>query len=213
MRITLTEVSKGQGESALPPVTVAFESGSTTLVRTETQQRPTVLGLLASGRMTPGTGVVTIDGTADPARMRRAVALVDAPLVSEPAPNVSTLGIVEEELMFAGGRATVAGARAELDRLGLTQWARTPIANVDPTDRIRLLLELAAARPGVEGLVLVSPDRHGGDPQGWWTVAIDLAARGLAVLVIAGDAAAALVSDTGLPGTPDHVTVTPEAVR
>ena len=213
MRIDLTEVSKGRGDHALQPVTAAFESGAVTLVRAETQQRPTVLGLLASGRMTPGTGVVTIDGEVDPARMRRVVALVDAPLVSEPAPNVSTLGIVAEELMFAGRRSSVADARERLRGFGLARWERTPVANVDPTDRVRLLLELAAARPEVEGIVLVSPDRHGGDPQGWWDAALALAARGLAVLVIAGDAAAALLAGTPIDQMPDQLTVTPETAR
>lgn len=213
MRIVLDQVSKGRGEDALRPTTVTFESGSATLARAETQQRPTVLGLLASGRMTPGTGVVTVDGVADPARMRREIALVDAPLVSDPAPNVSTLGIVEEELMFSGGRATAGGARERLETLGLARWARTPIANVDPTDRVRLLLELAAARPEVSGIVLVSPDRHGGDPQGWWDAALDLAGRGLAVLVIAGDASVALIGGTRLSETPDQLVATPEETR
>ncbi|WP_062294513.1 hypothetical protein [Demequina phytophila] len=193
MRVELAEVSKGRGEDALQPVTVAFETGAVTLAVAETQQRPTVLGLLASGRMHADTGVVTVDGRVDHGRMRAAIALVDAPLVSEPAAHVSTVGIVEEELMFAGRRATPAAARRMLASLGLSRWAITPFGNVDPTDRIRLLLELAALRPGVEGVVLVSPDRHGGEPAGWWEAAGSLAARDLAVLVIAGDASAALL--------------------
>ena len=68
-----------------------------------------------------------------------------------------------------------------------------PIANVDPDVRLRLLTELALLRDGVEGLVLVSPDRHGGDPLEWWTLARGLADRGFAVLVIAGDASAAAI--------------------
>ena len=68
-----------------------------------------------------------------------------------------------------------------------------PIANVDPFVRLRLLTELAVLRDGVEGLVLVSPDRHGGDPQEWWALARGLADRGYAVLVIAGDASAAAI--------------------
>ncbi len=211
MKITLTDVSKGRGQDALQPISVEFSSGSATLVRTETQQRPTVLGLLASGRMAPGTGVVEVDGEVNPTRLRHATALVDAPLVSDPAPDVSTLGIVEEELMFAGGRATPRGARALLTQTGLMRWARTPIANVDPTDRVALLAELAATRPGVEAIVLVSPDRHGGDPQAWWNVALDLAGRGFAVLVIAGDASAALIAGTTVAEMPDQFTVTPEA--
>ncbi|WP_062308400.1 hypothetical protein [Demequina subtropica] len=205
MRIDLVEVSKGRGDAALLPTTATFTSGSITLVRAETQQRPTVLGLLASGRMHPDTGVVTVDGRVDYGRMRAALALVDAPVVSEPVGHVSTVGIVEEELMFAGRASTPSAARALLAELGLTEWARTPFANVAPTDRVRLLLELAALRPGVEGIVLVAPDRHGGDPSGWWEAARGLARRGLAVLVIAGDAAAATIAGTSVADMPDVI--------
>ncbi|THE08495.1 hypothetical protein E1I21_02285 [Microbacterium oleivorans] len=52
-----------------------------------------------------------------------------------------------------------------------------------------MLLELAALRRGIEALVLVSPDRHGGDPRHWRRIADGFAARGFAVLVIAGTAA------------------------
>ncbi|CAH0194815.1 hypothetical protein SRABI128_01598 [Microbacterium sp. Bi128] len=51
-----------------------------------------------------------------------------------------------------------------------------------------MLLELAALRRGVEGLVLVAPDRHGGEPGAWWRIAEEFAERGYAVLVIAGEA-------------------------
>ncbi|WP_062465414.1 hypothetical protein [Demequina soli] len=203
MRIDLTGVAKGPRDSVLPPVTVAFESGAATLVRVETEQRPTVLGLLASGRMRPDAGLVTVDGRPDPRRLRASVALVDAPVVSEPAAHVSTVGIVEEELMFAGRTATPRAARRTLERLGLSRWAGIPVGNVDPTDRVRLLLELAASRPGVEAVVLVSPDRHGGDPAGWWDLARESAQRGLAVLVIAGDAAAATLAGTTAAEMPD----------
>ena len=53
---------------------------------------------------------------------------------------------------------------------------------------MRALCELAVLRKGVEAIVLVSPDRHGGEPAAWWAVAEDFAARGYAVLVIAGQA-------------------------
>lgn len=207
MKIQLDQASKGRGDDALQPVSVTFESGAVTLVRAETEQRPTVLGLLASGRMHPDTGVVRLDGGVNYAEMRERIALVDAPAVSDPPAHVSTVGIVEEELMFAGRTATVAAARRTLDEWGLSRWTRTPIGNVDPTDRIRLLLTLAAMRPGVDAVVLVAPDRHGGDPGGWWEECLVLARRGLAVLVIAGDAAAAAVAGTSVTEMPDTLTV------
>ncbi|MFE6254289.1 hypothetical protein [Agromyces sp. NPDC057865] len=193
MRIELRGVGKGRRSEALPTTTVGFESGRATLARAETEQRPTVLGLLASGRMRPDTGTVTIDGRADAAAIRRTVALVDAPDVSDPAPNVTVAGVAAEELMFAGVPSNPVSVARWLDDLGLRDVARIPIANVEPVVRLRLLTELAILRDDVEGLVLVSPDRHGGDPLEWWDLAKRLADRGFAVLVIAGDASAAAI--------------------
>ena len=67
------------------------------------------------------------------------------------------------------------------------------MGQLPPEVRIRALAELALLREGVDGLVLVSPDRHGGDPLGWWRIATDLAARDVAVLAIAGFASATLI--------------------
>ena len=193
MRIELRGVSKGRNGQALAATTVGYESGRATLARAETEQRPTVLGLLAAGRMRADSGSVTIDGRADAGAIRRAIALVDAPGVSDPAPDITLAGVAAEELMFAGVSSNPVSVSRWLDDLGLRESARVPIANVDPIVRLRLLTELAILREGVEGLVLVSPDRHGGDPQEWWTLARRLADRGYAVLVIAGDASAAAI--------------------
>lgn len=193
MRIELRGVTKGRHGQALPATTVGFESGRATLARAETEQRPTVLGLIASGRMRPDAGTVTIDGAADARSIRRRIALVDAPEVSDPAPNVTVAGVAAEELMFAGLSSNPVSVGRWLADLGLAAHARTPIANVDPGDRLRLLTELAILREGVEGLVIVAPDRHGGDPTVWWALARRLADRGFAVLVVAGDASAAAI--------------------
>ncbi len=200
MRIELRGVGKGRRSEALPATTVGFESGRATLARAETEQRPTVLGLLASGRMRPDSGTVTVDGRADAAAIRRAIALVDAPDVSDPAPNVTVAGVAAEELMFAGVPSNPVSVSRWLDDLGLRDVARIPIANVDPIVRLRLLTELAILRDDVEGLVLVSPDRHGGDPLEWWALAKRLADRGFAVLVIAGEASAAPLGAPPLGG-------------
>ena len=193
MRIELRGVSKGRHGQALPPTTIGFESGRATLARAETEQRPTVLGLIASGRMRPDTGTVTLDGKADSRSIRRRVALIDAPEVSDPAPNVTVAGVTAEELMFAGIPSTPASVGRWLGDLGLAAHARTPIGSVEPGARLRLLTELAILRDGVEALVIVAPDRHGGDPTVWWEIARRLADRGFAVLVVAGDASAAAI--------------------
>lgn len=194
MRIELQGVAKGRRAHALPTTSIAYESGRVTLARAETEQRPTVLGLIAAGRMRPDAGSVTIDGRADAATIRRRVALVDAPGVSDPAPDITVAGVAAEELMFAGIPSHPRAVADWLDDLGLTASARIPISNVDPRERLHLMTELAILRDGIEGLVLVSPDRHGGDPNRWWELARSLADRGFAVLVIAGDAAAAAIA-------------------
>ncbi len=193
MRIELRDVSKGRRGQALPASTLSYESGAAALALAETEQRPTVLGLIASGRMRPDAGTVLVDGREDAASLRRRVALIDAPDVCDPTPNVTVAGIAGEELMFAGLPATPAAARRWLEANGFGDVAGLPIADLQPSRRIRLLLELAALRAGVEGLVLVSPDRHGGAPAHWWSVVEQFAARGFAVLVVAGAASAAVL--------------------
>ncbi|MGZ0712162.1 hypothetical protein ACWPKO_27880 (plasmid) [Coraliomargarita sp. W4R53] len=195
MKIAISSVSKGRQGEALPVTTAAFATGQTSLVIAETEQRPTVLGLIASGRMRADTGEVLIDGKKDAAALRRRVALVDAPSVSDPSPDITVAGIVAEELMFAGRRSDPVAALRWLKQMSARTQARVPIADVAPAERVRLLLELAALRSGVEGLILVSPDRHGGDPLEWWQLANQFADRGFAVLVIAGSASATVVAD------------------
>lgn len=188
MKIVLDAVSKGRAQRALPEISTSYETGRASLVVAETEHRPTVLGLVASGRMKVDGGSVTIDGRVDAGAIRRRVALVDAPVVSEPESNVTVTGVVAEELMFAGHAPTPFAAQRWLEGLGLESLASLPIGNVDAAARIRLLLELAALRTDVDGLVLVAPDRHGGEPTAWWRIAREFAERGYAVLVIAGHA-------------------------
>jgi hypothetical protein len=198
VKIELIGVSKGRNGSSLPETTVRFETDAATLARAETERRPTVLGLLASGRMRPDTGRVLIDGAVDNADLRTRVALVDAPDVSDPAADVTVTGVVMEELMFAGLPGSRRDAMLTLAQLELGAYAKTSMADLPPAVRIRLLTELAVLRDGVEGLVIAAPDRHGGDPLDWWRIARALAARGYAVLVIAGDASAAAIGAEGL---------------
>ena len=193
MRVRATAVSKGPKGRALPPTDIVLRSGTAVFVETETAQRPTVLGLIVTGRMKPDAGEVTLDGVEDRRGLRRSLALVDAPDVSEPHGDVRLGEVVAEELMFAGLPNGPFAVRRELDRLDATEHGRTPMADVAPGLRIRALSELALKRPGVEGIVLVSPDRHGGDPEEWWTIACELADQGPAVLVIAGKAARAAI--------------------
>lgn len=210
MKIVLDAVAKGPRFAALPPTSATFQSGQAALVRAETEQRPTVLGLIASGRMRPDSGTATIDGRQDYGSMRRRIALIDAPDVCEPAPDVTVSGIVAEELMFAGRASHPIAVGRRLSELGASEYSRQAIGTVPPTVRIRLLAELALMRSGVEGLVIVSPDRHGGDPVEWWEFARELAGRGIAVLVVAGDASAAAIAAASLVSRLDETQTGPQ---
>lgn len=199
MRIEVNGASKGKDSEVLPPTTVVVQSEHVTFVRADTEQRPTVLGLIASGRMKPTAGSVTVDGDESARTLRRAVALIDAPDISDPAPNVPVWRVVSEELMFAGLPSHPIAVRDALDELHLTAVRKRDISQLESADRVRMLLELASRRPGVEILVLVSPDRHGGDPLEWWRICRTFAARGFGVLVIAGYSSATAISSlTGL---------------
>ncbi|MCT1478607.1 hypothetical protein [Microbacterium sp. p3-SID336] len=190
MRITLHEVSKGRNGQALPTMSLEFHTGAVRYALAETEQRPTVLGLIASGRMRSDTGHVHLDGAPNPKQLRHRVALVDAPDVSDPHPDIALAGVVGEELMFAGVGATPLHARRWLARVGFEELASVPIGSIDPAARVRILCELAVLREGVEAIVLVAPDRHGGSPDGWWRIAEEFADRGYAMLVIVGGSAA-----------------------
>lgn len=190
MKISLSDISKGRAGQALPSTSLEFHSGAVRFAIAETEQRPTVLGLIASGRMRADTGTVLIDGEVSPREMRVKIALVDAPDVSDPHPDITLMGVVGEELMFAGLPATPLHAKRWLSQIGFVELAAVPIGNIDPSARVRILCELAVLRKGTEGIVLVSPDRHGGSPDGWWRIATEFADRGFAMLVIVGGSAA-----------------------
>ncbi|MGA1836881.1 hypothetical protein VD659_08105 [Herbiconiux sp. 11R-BC] len=189
MRIVATSVSKGSNGIPLPERTVAFETGSVTLAEAEVGDQPTVLALILSGRMHADSGTVTLDGAADPGLLQERVALVDAPGVSEPAADLSLRAVVKEELMYAGRSTSRAYIDATLAECGAAGLAGERMGDIPAAVRVRLLAELAASRPGVQGLVITSPDRHGGNPRDWLAVATELAGRDFAVAVVCGEAA------------------------
>ncbi|GAA0991383.1 hypothetical protein [Subtercola frigoramans] len=194
MKVILNDVSMGEGQN-LGTTSLSYESGGITLAVVETYQRPTVLSLLAAGRMAPDAGTVDLDGKPHPATLRAITAVVDAPDVSEHVHDLSLASVVEEELMFASlptGRRAALDALAALDAKEYAGWQ---LQNVPVVVRLRVLAELAASRPGIRGLVLTSPDRHGGDPFDWWAVAVDLAQRDLAILVIVNQASADVLGE------------------
>ena len=121
MRVIASNVSKGAGGSALPETSLEVHSGQATLAAMETEQRPTVLSLIVSGRMRPTTGSVTIDGSASRRELRKRLAIVDALDVSEPHADVRFGEVVAEELMFAGRMPAPWAVRSWLDDHGMRE--------------------------------------------------------------------------------------------
>ena len=201
MRLELDAVSVGDAATpALPALDAVLTDGAPTLVAVGTERGPLLASLVAGGRLRPDRGAVRLDGSADPAAIRRAVALVDTPMASEPPAAVPVGAIVREELRFAGRPASRAAVTDALDELGIGAWRRSPIGDLPPTDRIRLLTTLAAARPGIAALVLTAPERHGGLSADWLGVVRDRTEAGVPVLVIGGHAIDPLLRDTRTAG-------------
>ena len=181
IRVTLRDAAVGTGrEAALPPVSTTFAAGTPTLLATEGGNRPTVLSLVASGRMRLDAGSVAAvdsEGSAlSSAQLRRAVALIDTPLVAEHSDDVSIATVVREELALARSNRRTERPAEYLDRHDFGSLAAD--------DRLRLLIDLALRRPDVAALVITSPERHGGEPALWWRVVRETASRGIAVLVV-----------------------------
>ena len=167
------------------------------------------LGL--SGRLKPDTGIVRLDGKADPALLRRRVAVVDAPGITEPDDALPVQTVVGEELAIAGRRA---GRKAVLEWLtehGAAEHAGKRFEHLPVAVRTRLLAELTVARPDVQAVVLTMPDRHGGDPHDWYALGRELAARGYGVIITCADASARLLdvkaAQLGNTDQPDPVQV------
>ncbi|MGG7306138.1 hypothetical protein ACQXVK_02990 [Curtobacterium sp. AB451] len=194
MTLELDHVGIGEEPgAALPVVSAVAAPGRPGVVAVETEQAPVLASLVAGGRMRPETGRVLLDGHDDAAAVRRTFALVDTPGVAEPFPVLTVKRVVREELAFAGQRPSREHVDTVLDELGLREHADTPVQRV-PTDvRVRLLAELALLRDGVTGLVVTSPERHGGAVEGWFAVVRDVARRGVTVLLVTSKAAAATV--------------------
>jgi ABC-type multidrug transport system ATPase subunit len=149
--------------------------------------------LALSGRLQPDTGRARLDGNPDTALLRRRVAVVDAPGITEPDDALPVQTVVGEELAIAGRKA---GRKAVLDWLtehGAAEHADKRFEHLPVAARTRLLAELTVARPDVKVVILTMPDRHGEDPQEWYDVGRDLASRGYGVIITCADASARLL--------------------
>jgi ABC-2 type transport system ATP-binding protein len=185
MRIELTNAGLGHGVGAeVPPLTLTVVNGAPTVIAVGTAERPMLVSLLLTGRIAPGSGSVTIDGVDDRAALRARCALVDTPVVAEPHPGVALSTLVAEELAFAGRPHSRGAVHAFLAQHDLTGHARVAVRTLPASSRIRLLAELALARPGVDALIVTSPERHGGDIPAWFGALAAIAERGTTVVIV-----------------------------
>ena len=220
LRLEAKQVSvRGPHFPLLNPTSLSVESGEVVVAAGDPGHGHTALALALGGRLVPSTGVVCLNGRpatrskdgageatvrgsdirATARLLRRTVALVDVPGVSEPDDVILLAAIVGEELSAAGSSAGRAAATRWLAERGLDQYAKTQIEGVPATVRTRVLAELAAARPGVGVVILTAPDRHGANPRTWRELADTLAATGLAVVATCSDASAAILGQPVVP--------------
>jgi energy-coupling factor transporter ATP-binding protein EcfA2 len=171
--------------------------------------------LSLSGRLRPDGGDVKLDGQADGSVLRRRVAVVDAPGITEPDDALPVKLIVGEELAIAGRKAGRKAVHAWLQERGWDGYADTRFEHLPISGRTKFLAELTVARPEVKVVILTMPDRHGGDPHAWYALGRDLASRGYGVIITCADASARLLgvpaAQLGSVDQPDPVKVAPAA--
>jgi hypothetical protein len=151
------------------------------------------LALGLSGRLKPDGGDVQLDGDASGRLLRRRVAVVDTPGITEPDDALSVRTIVGEELAIAGRKAGRKAVDAWLTEHEWAAFGDRRFEHLPVGVRTEMLAELTVARPDVKFVILTMPDRLGGDPHEWYAVGKGLASRGYGVVITCADASARLL--------------------
>jgi len=185
VQITLSGVRvEGRRDPMLEATDLSWSTGECLLVAGEPGHGHTALALVATGRFVPSSGTVRLDGaTVPPSALRARTAVVDVPGISEPDDALSLADVVAEGLALAGRRSLPRDVTGWLDERALTEDRGRRVDQLPGVVRTAVLAALATEDPDVRFVVLTLPDRHGGEPSGWWETARTLAASGLGVLV------------------------------
>ncbi|MEU2202320.1 hypothetical protein [Isoptericola sp. NPDC019482] len=185
MQITLSGVRvEGRRDPMLEATDLAWATGECLLVAGEPGHGHTALALVATGRFVPSSGAVRLDGAVvAPSALRARTAVVDVPGISEPDDALSLADVVAEGLALAGRRSLPRDVTRWLEERALTEDRGRRVDQLPGVVRTAVLAALATEDPDVRFVVLTLPDRHGGEPSGWWETARTLAASGLGVLV------------------------------
>ncbi len=201
MQISFEEAAIGHGlEAEVPPLTMTIESGVPVAIAVETDERPLLVSMMLGGRIHPDAGRILVDGREDLDELRRRTALVDTPFVSEANAGTALRVIVAEEFAFASMPTATRFVRRFLAQHQLKDYTNLPLRALPPVKRIELFSELAVLRPGVEGIVVTAPERHGGSPSDWYGSLAAIASRGLTVAIVTNVATArALLALGALP--------------
>ncbi|HEY8914382.1 hypothetical protein [Lacisediminihabitans sp.] len=198
MLVALDQAAIGSGlGAAVPPLSLSVAPGVPNAIPVESDERPMLVSMLLTGRIRPDSGRALVHGADHPDRLRRGSALVDTPVVAEPGADISLTTIVAEELAFASAPSSRRAARRFLTDHGLLDYAKLPVRALPSAARIRVFSELAVLRPGVAAIVVTSPERHGGEPSGWYGPLAEIAARGVTVSIVTDQATADILFRLG----------------
>ena len=198
MRVQLHQAAIGRGlGAAVPAIDLIVDGPVPVVIAVQTDERPLLVSMLLAGRLRPDSGRVLVDGRENADELRRRTALVDTPIVAEPTAGIALKTIVAEEFSFAGAPTSGRAVRSFLTDHNLADYASLPVRSLPPADRIRLLSELAVLRPGVDGIVVTSPERHGGEPSQWYGPLAALAERGQTVTIVTDYATAEILVSLG----------------
>ncbi|WP_115789554.1 ABC transporter ATP-binding protein [Arthrobacter silvisoli] len=158
----------GRRADLLPPTSLEVRRGQLLLISGDGQEQRTALALALSGRMKPGSGLLSWDGATRTRKIRSAGALLDSPGINEPEQHLSVRDLVTEDLALIPRRYR--GALLSKPWLKVNSFediAGLWIEQLPAARRLELLTALALADPAVDLLVLDSPDRHSSDPADW----------------------------------------------
>ena len=204
---------QGPHAPMLPPTSVNLGDHQLVLLAGYPGPGHVAAALGLSGRLVPDGGEVRLDGQADGRVLRRSVAVVDAPGITEPDDALPVQTVVGQELAIAGRKAGRKAVRMWLEEHEWWEYADRRFEHLPVSVRTRLLAELTVARKDVKVVILTMPDRLGGDPRDWYGVGRDLASRGYAVLITCADASARLLgvpaAHLGSVDQPEPVQVEP----
>jgi len=198
MRVQLQQAAIGRGlGAAVPALDLVVDGPVPVVVAVQTDERPLLVSMLLAGRIRSDSGRVLVDGREDADELRRRTALVDTPIVAEPTAAIALRTIVAEEFSFAGLPTSGRAVRGFLADHDLADYAALPMRSLPPADRIRLLSELAVLRDKVDGIIVTSPERHGGEPSQWYGPLAALAERGVTVTIVTDYATAEILVSLG----------------